>query len=277
MAATFGVLALITLVGTRAGGTRRLPDFRLLPPNRRWALLAASLFGALLNIAIFVAFLRTSIAVALICFYMFPAMVTLAAVPLYGERIGRVRATALAVSTVGLVLVVLAPSLSAGALVIDPLGVALALIGGAFQASFVLIAGRGWAPLPPLHVSIYVVFAALAVSAPLAVLAGQLDGLLLPFHDPRPWIWILASGVLGAAIPTTLFVTGIGLIGPSRAAILMTVEPLVGVALAGLLLGEHPTPVQLVGGAAVIVAAAVLQVAPRRAPVAAEPKVGRVV
>ena len=35
----------------------------------------------------------------------------------------------------------------------------------------------------------------------------------------------------------------------------MTFEPLVGVTLAGLLLGEQPVPLQLVGGAAVVVAA----------------------
>jgi drug/metabolite transporter, DME family len=259
------VAALIVLLGARMGDAGRIPDLRLVQPNRRWALIAAALCGALLNIAIFIAFLRMLIAVALICFYTFPAMVTLAAVPLYGERIDKVRATALALSMAGLVLVVLAPSLTSGDVVIDPLGVVLALAGGALQASFILITGRGFSPLGPLHVAVFVVFAALAVSAPLAVVAGQSDGLLLPFVDPRTWVWILFGGLLAAAIPTTLFVTGIGLVGPSRAAILMTIEPLVGVILAVALLGENPSPFQLVGGAIVLVAAAVLQVAPRRA------------
>jgi drug/metabolite transporter (DMT)-like permease len=57
---------------------------------------------------------------------------------------------------------------------------------------------------------------------------------------------------------------------------MMTIEPLVGVALAAALLGEHPAPIQLVGGAAVLVAAAILQVAPRRA-LPAEPEFGPVV
>jgi drug/metabolite transporter (DMT)-like permease len=57
-----------------------------------------------------------------------------------------------------------------------------------------------------------------------------------------------------------------GIIGPSRTAILMTLEPLVGVAIAGLWLGEEPLPLQLVGGAAVLAAAVVLQAGPRRGP-----------
>ena len=112
--------------------------------------------------------------------------------------------------------------------------------------------------------AVYVVFAALAVSLPLAVHAGQGDGLLVPLQRADPWIWILAAGLTGAAIPTTLFVAGIGLVGPSRAAILMTIEPLVGVTLAVALLGERPSILQVIGGAMVIAAAAVLQVAPRR-------------
>ena len=265
VAATFGVLALLGVAGARVGGgAGRVPDIRLLPRNRRWALLAASLCGALLNVAVFIAFTRMSVAVALICFYTFPAVVTLAAVPLYGERLDRVRASALVVSLAGLTLVVLAPALSAGEVVIDPLGLILALGGGALQAAFILITGRGFTPLAPLHVALYVVFAALALSVPLALLAGQGDGLLVPLSDPDTWVWILAAGLLGAAIPTTLFVTGINLIGPSRAAILMTIEPLVGVTLAVALLAEKPSILQVIGGVMVIAAAVVLQVAPRR-------------
>ena len=44
---------------------------------------------------------------------------------------------------------------------------------------------------------------------------------------------------------------------------MMTIEPVVGVGLAIALLGERPSFIQLVGGVAVLVAAAILQVAPR--------------
>lgn len=260
------VVWLVTRARTSAANGR-------LPRNRRFALVAACIIGAALNIAMFEAFLLTTIAVVLICFYTFPAMVTIAAVPLYGERIDLVRAAGLILSAVGLVLVLLVPVLNSGQVTINPLGVALAFGAGICQASFILIVGRGFDPLPAPKVAVYAVFTAGAVALALSLAVGDIDGVLVPLRDQRAWAWIIAGGITGAAIPTTAFIAGIGLIGPSRAAIMMTIEPLVGVALAALLLGEHPSVLQLIGGAIVLVAAAILQIAPRRA-VAPEPEFG---
>jgi drug/metabolite transporter (DMT)-like permease len=51
----------------------------------------------------------------------------------------------------------------------------------------------------------------------------------------------------------------------------MIFEPVVGLALAALLLGERPAPVQLLGGACVLAGAALATMAPRVA--GAEPPV----
>lgn len=246
-----------------------------LPRGNGKRLLIAALLGAAVNIAMFAAFGKTTIAVVLITFYTFPALVTLFAVRLYGERLTRVRLGALALSAAGLVLVVLSPLLADTYVSLDPLGIVLALVAAVCQASFILMAGRGFAPLSPARVATYAIFAAAAVALGLTLLAGDVSGLTVPLREPEAWIWILLGGITGAAIPTTAFVTGIGLIGPSRAAILMTFEPLVAIALAALLLGEQPSPMQYVGGAAVLVAAIVLQLAPSRVP--PEPEFGPLV
>jgi len=262
----------------RTGGVARYPQLSVLSRDRQTALIVAALAGSILNIATFAAFLLTSIAVALICFYTYPALVTILAVPLYGERLDRVRVGALMLSSMGLVLVVLAPLAGASGLVVNPLGVGLALLAALCQATFILISGRGWQPMPNLHVTTFVIAMAFAVSLPLTFLAGQSGALLVPFQQPQAWIWILAGAITGAAIPTTAFITGIGLIGPSRAAILMTIEPLVGVTIAALFLHEQPSVIQIIGGAAVLVGAAVLQIAPRGAgQVAVEPEMGPLV
>jgi drug/metabolite transporter (DMT)-like permease len=271
--ATAVLLPVIWWVGRRIGPGHGVRD---LPRHRQRALLAVCLIGAALNIAMFQSFLLTTVAVALICFYTFPAIVTIAAVPLYGERIDGLRASALVLSAIGLVLVVLAPVLDSSDVVINPVGVLLAFGAAICQATFILMVGRGFDPLPPVRVSILALFAAAAVAIPLAVITGNTGGLSVPFETPEAWVWILAGGIAGAAIPTTAFVTGIGIIGPSRAAIMMTIEPLVAIIIAALFLGEHPAPIQLVGGAAVLVAAAILQVAPRTA-VAREPETGPLV
>ena len=59
----------------------------------------------------------------------------------------------------------------------------------------------------------------------------------------------MAAGLVGAAVPTVCFITGIRLLGAPRAAILATLEPVVGVALSAWLLNEQPSPLQLFGGA----------------------------
>jgi drug/metabolite transporter (DMT)-like permease len=63
-------------------------------------------------------------------------------------------------------------------------------------------------------------------------------------------------------VPTLLYITGIRRLGAPRAAILATFEPVVGVALAALLLAERPGLVQLFGGLLVIGAGIVLQLRP---------------
>jgi drug/metabolite transporter (DMT)-like permease len=70
---------------------------------------------------------------------------------------------------------------------------------------------------------------------------------------------VALAGVVGAGIPTVCFIGGIRLLGAPRAAILATLEPVVGVGLAALLLGERPTIVQLLGGVLIIAAGVLLQ------------------
>jgi drug/metabolite transporter (DMT)-like permease len=246
---------------------RPLANFNRLPRRRRIALAIGITLSALLNVAIFAAFGRMAIAVVLITFYTFPALVTLAAWPLFGDRLDARRLAALTLSLGGLALVLLAPAISGGSgLVVDPLGVALALFAAGCQTSFILIAGRGFAPMKSADMATWLVTAGAVVGALVLAVLGDVGNLAAPAGEPQLWIWVLAAGIAGAAIPTVWFMGGISRIGPSRTAILMTFEPVVGVTLAGLLLGEQPVPLQLVGGAAVVIAAVVLQTTPARVP-----------
>jgi DME family drug/metabolite transporter len=79
------------------------------------------------------------------------------------------------------------------------------------------------------------------------------------FGGPRPFALAAIAGIVAAGIPSTLFLVGIRAIGATRAGILMLFEPLVGVTLAAILLHEGLVPIQVVGGAAILAAAALLQ------------------
>ena len=77
-------------------------------------------------------------------------------------------------------------------------------------------------------------------------------------YGPSWW-----PGSSGAAIPTLCFITGIRMLGAPRAAILATLEPVVGVGLAAWLLNEQPAALQLAGGGLILVAAVLLQLGGR--------------
>ena len=85
-----------------------------------------------------------------------------------------------------------------------------------------------------------------------AALGGTLGAIAQPVAGPATLAIAIVVGTVGAGIPTLAFLNGIRRLGPPRAAILATLEPVVGVALGALLLREIPSPVQLLGGLLVI-------------------------
>ena len=216
------------------------------------------------TITLFLAFERITIASALIVFYTFPVWVAIAAVPLFGEHLGRRKSAAIALSGVGLVMLLAAPT--AGGSGLDLVGVALALGASLCQTGFALVGAGGFRSVPALQSAtlarlfsalIYVVFL-----LPLLLLLGQGGTIADPVGSGDAWGLILMAGVIGAAIPSVLIIAGYRRLGPTRGAVLMLVEPVTGVFLAAMLLAEQPTVIQLVGGLFVLVGAGVVQFAP---------------
>jgi drug/metabolite transporter (DMT)-like permease len=76
------------------------------------------------------------------------------------------------------------------------------------------------------------------------------------------------------AFAVSTFLAGLGRIGPSRASIASSVEPVVAVACGVLVLGERLLPVQFLGAALVI--AAVLAIELRRLPRIPVPPLARI-
>jgi drug/metabolite transporter (DMT)-like permease len=62
-------------------------------------------------------------------------------------------------------------------------------------------------------------------------------------------------------VAVTTFLMGIKLIGPTRASVLSTIEPVVTVVLAAILFGESIGPMTVVGGALILAGAIMLSAA----------------
>ncbi len=232
---------------------------RTLPVRDRWFMVAAAVANMVLNLAAFIAFERITIALTLLVFYLYPAGVALASTLWFGERLDRARWVALAVSLGGMVLVV-AGAESLGD--VDPVGVALALLAGLAQVFYVLAARHGFAHVPAPQAAALTMGGAAALYLLIGIVIGTASTLGSPLASRDALVPVLLAGIIGAGVPTLAFITGIRRLGPSQAAILATLEPVVGVGLAAWLLGERPAPIQLVGGALILGAAALLQLRP---------------
>jgi drug/metabolite transporter (DMT)-like permease len=242
----------------------RPASLRSLPVRDRWFMLAATVANTVLNLAAFIAFERITIALTLLVFYLYPAGVAVVSTVWFGERLDRVRWTALGVSLAGMALVVAgAESLGSA----DALGIGLAFLAALAQAFYVLAARHGFAHVPgPQAAALTMGGAAslyLLIGLGLAATGvGSLGAIGQPLASSAAISPVLLAGVIGAGIPTLAFITGIRRLGPSQAAILATLEPVVGVGLAAWLLAEQPAPVQLVGGGLILGAAILLQLRP---------------
>jgi drug/metabolite transporter (DMT)-like permease len=256
--AGIGALALWAVIALRRGGRSMVDGLRAATPAaRRWLLLAI-VAGACLNLSIFVAFQRTTIALALLLFYTYPAMVAAVSALLGHERLDRTRLVALGLAIVGMVAVVAGGLGTDDSLAVDALGIGLALLAAACQTTFV-VASRGYASIRTEEAmgSILVGSAVVAIVATLVFDGGP--ALVEPFGDGQLIVLLVGVGLFAAALPSFLFLTGIRRLGPVRAGILMLFEPVVGVALAAILLGEHVTPLQVAGGATILAAAVLVQ------------------
>jgi drug/metabolite transporter, DME family len=253
--AVIGFLALGAYVGwrVRRGATRlvRLGDLRV---RARAAMLAAALAGTILNLCMFIAFDRITIALALLGFYTYPALVAIANVALGREPLDRARGVALGLALAGMIAVVASQLDPTAGITLDPIGIGLALGAALCQTIFVLLARDGYPEVPTEQAMTTVLLVSCIGAVLVALLAGGTAS-LLPL--------LIFTGVAAAAIPSFGFLTGIRMIGGTRAGILMLFEPVVGVALAAWLLSEALAPIQIVGAAMILGAAVLLQRASR--------------
>jgi drug/metabolite transporter (DMT)-like permease len=189
--------------------------------------------------------------------YTFPAIVTVAAIVLGRAAPSRRTAGALALASLGLVLVVG----GAGSGALDPVGTLLGLTAAVCYATYILtsesVAGR----VDPLLLSALVCTGAAFTLTLVGVGGGDLEPGAL---SAAGFGWLAALAVVSTVAAVGLFFAGLRRVGPTTASIISTAEPLTTVVLAWLVFGEVLGPAQLAGGALVL--AGVLVLSARRLP-----------
>jgi drug/metabolite transporter (DMT)-like permease len=233
-----------------AANALRRPKARL--PGRR-TLLTALALGAIGYAAqsglFFQALTRIEPGLTALVLYLYPSLVTLAAVALGRDRLDGIRAASLLLAFAGLTLVLFVGDPAE----VDAVGVALALGAALAYTGYILISDT--VRTDPLLLSALVCAGAAATFG----LAGAVSGEARFDFAAEGWLWLGAIAVVSTVVAIVLFFGGLQRIGPSRASIISTVEPLVTVVLAFIVFGESLSALQLAGGALVLASVILLQ------------------
>lgn len=248
--------AVLWLVLAAVGGLGRLRAL-----GRRDVLLALALggvgYGAQAG-CYFAALDRMDASLLGLVLYTYPVLVAVAAIALGRDR-PSVRTAVALVLACGGIAAVLAGAASGS---LEPAGTALGL-GAACVYTVYILTSQGISSRVDALVLATLVCTGAAVTLTGAGLAtGGLD----PAAVAAPgWLWLTALAVVSTVGAIALFFAGLRRVGPTVAAILSTLEPVVTVTLAAAAFGEALSAVQLAGGALVLLAAVAVR-APVRLP-----------
>jgi drug/metabolite transporter (DMT)-like permease len=184
------------------------------------------------------------------------------------DRATRRTAFALGLASTGLVLVLA----GAGSGALDGIGVALGLTAAIVYSTYILVSDGVAGRVPALALSTLVCTGA----ATTLTLGGLAVGDLQPGAvSPAGMGWLAGIALVSTVGALGLFFAGLRLIGPSTAAILSTLEPVVTVVLAAAVFGESLGLVPLAGGALVLAAVVALRAPAARAVSLAAPEAVR--
>ena len=224
-------------------------------PIRRWPIVALGAACGVLgfNTLAFLGLMMTPASdVALIIPTTIPAAAALFATAI-GERLTSRRIVGLAIATAGTVIVIVGGQQSdVGPSGSRILGDVLELLGAAAWAAGLTIGAiafrRGAGVLG--YVTLMVTLGTLFI-APLGLLQeGYRD---LPRWSVETWLAAAFLGVASTALAFVLFFWAVRRFGPGLAAMVAYLTPVTTLVLAFAILNERPVPLQLVGGAVIVV------------------------
>lgn len=194
---------------------------------------------------------------AVLLLYLFPALVMLLSLIVDRERLSGRRLAAMLVAFAGMALVLGVPGGSP-----NLLGVALAVGSAICYSVYIVFGNRVASSVPPLATAGYVcLFGAVSTG-----LVGLVTGQLRFDFAPGGWWPVGGLAIVSTVVAIGSFFAGMSLIGPSSAAVLSMLEPVVSIIAAWLFLGSRLTVPQLIGGAVVLVGALLAVTAARSRP-----------
>jgi drug/metabolite transporter (DMT)-like permease len=187
-----------------------------------------------------------SVGLIALLLYLYPMFVFILSVIFLREKVTTVKIVALVLSFVG------------AGLTVDPeggqlLGVVMIIAAALVYSVYIVVGANVMKHVTAFQSSAVVFMSAGAVYGMLTFA----NGVHLPASNTG-WFAMLGMIVFSTIIAITAFLAGLEIVGPTNAAMLSTLEPVVTVLLAAWLFGERLTPVTLLGGGLILAAVIVL-------------------
>jgi len=178
--------------------------------------------------------------------YLYPTFVFILSVIVFREKVTWSKIVAILLALIGT------------ALTVDPAGgqlpgILLAIAAALIYSIYIIVGTNVMKHVSAVQSSL-IIFAS----------AGTVYGILMSFngvHLPTTnsgWVSIVGIVFVATVIPVVAFLTGLERIGPTNAAMLSTLEPVVTVLLAAWIFGERLQSIALFGGGMILIAVIML-------------------
>lgn len=178
--------------------------------------------------------------------YLYPFFVAVLSMIFLSERLSRIKAIALALALAG-------AALTVGPVSGQLIGALMAITAALVYSIYIIIGANVTRHVSAIQSSTVIFASAGAVYGTLTLI----NGANFPTTNPG-WLAILGIVFISTIIPVTTFLAGLERVGPTNAAMLSTLEPVVTVLLATWLFGDKLQPIVMIGGVMILVAVLIL-------------------
>lgn len=178
--------------------------------------------------------------------YLYPFFVAILATIFLREKITRIK-------VIALILALFGTALTVGPVSGQLIGALMAITAALIYSIYIIVGTNVMKHVSPVQSST-VIFASAGAVYGLLTLA---NGAHFPASNSG-WLAMLGIIIISTIIPVVTFLAGLERIGPTNAAMLSTLEPIVTVLLAAWLFGDKLLPIVMLGGGLILVAVILL-------------------
>jgi len=207
-----------------------------------------ALFYVSLSLSFFTALTMAPAGLVVILLYLYPAFVTILTAIFLKKPVTTFNIVALLLSFIGIVFIV---GLNSGKGQI--LGILLAILTALLFAIYLVLSHKSIIKAGALSATTVLTFSAGIVFGGIVAVKGVKFPVTM-----AGWVYAVAVALIPTVLAFLTLFAGLKRIEPPNAAIILTMEPVIAVVLAAVILGETITPVKILGGMMILSAVILL-------------------